>query len=515
VFEGSLVRRELEVVGGGLSDGLSSAVGQTCSDLKNGLSEFADSPLKATTRYLGDHWQDAVAGAAITMINPRGWGNAALMAYATRGLWQAVGKAAIDAGHSDTDVEDARAQLSLAVSHEGTAFLSSMPLTMVGGSFGKAGANAVFGKDLGAYDLITGKVKPADIGANLARMGDRLNPTPLRALVTDMDGTVGDFTLYFGRALEENVDRIHQTALDRGIQLSKADVLSDLGSVMGKERTHDFPWSLEKSSLRQKLNMTPDEFSTQVVKPFWEHMDATRESTLRPYDSVVNTLQHLKDQGVHIIVRTDAPDFIAMARARTLGLDKFADEFYPIQGRAASPQEFEHPSLYNLGEQRRLSLLKPGVDVETMEILPKSAEKPHVGPTAQRLKDLGYKPDEVAMIDDSRTKGGKFAQDLGVELSRLWGLEEPGKVKFYWAEYGNKPNAEIRHVFKALQPDDGAPKVGKVYPPIEYTAKQYSDILRLVHPYRALGQDIASSFAVAPNYWALSGYSLWPNQTDR
>jgi hypothetical protein len=102
--------REAEVVGGGLTDGLSRAGAQTWSDIQAGASNLYEAPLATTGTYLKNHWHEAGVGAAITFLNPRKWVMSLPVAYSMKGLITNTALAAWYAKDSDANPADLRAR---------------------------------------------------------------------------------------------------------------------------------------------------------------------------------------------------------------------------------------------------------------------------------------------------------------------------------------------------------------------------------------------------------------------
>jgi phosphoglycolate phosphatase-like HAD superfamily hydrolase len=507
-MEQSFFKRESAVVTDGIAPGLADAVTTTWSDLNQAKKDFAADPVKTTTTFLENHWQDAAVGAAITLANPRGLANVALTAYATRGLWSSTGSAMLQASDANADLTRVTGDLRKTVSHEGTAFLSSMPLAMVGGMAGKGAANAIFGKDMGAFDMLTGKVSGAEVKANLWNIADTVKPPKLKLLVTDIDGTMGPFTDYFAPAVRENVAKISAEH-----NIPETEVYHKIGAVMDKYRSHDYPWSLEQSGLPEKFNMTPEQFTTQVVEPFWKHMDVRREELLKPFDGVADSLDTLRANGVRIMARSDAPYYIGLARLHTMDLANRMDEFYALETAPPNPAAFSDPKLMEHGAKRVADFMAAEKPFEQTQALSKADEKPHIGNLQERMTELNVRPSQTAMFGDSRIKDG--------------GLAEAAGIKFFYAKFGAHPPAEYQSIFGKLAsgrdagpttslPDTMVP-AKKVYPPIYRTAASYSEILDLLHPKRdwsAITSGIVDNAVVRPSFKPLAAYSLPVDRND-
>ncbi|HEY9677458.1 MAG TPA: HAD hydrolase-like protein [Drouetiella sp.] len=502
-MEQSFFKRESAVLTDGVGAGLQDAVQTTWTDLKQAGKDLTTNPVEATKTYLANHWQDAAVGAVITLANPRGLANAALVAYGTRGFWGSTAKAMYDATDSSADMSKVTGDLKQTISHEGTAFISSMPLAMAGGVVGRAGANAVFGKDMGAFDMVTGKVTPAEVKANLWNVADTINPPKLKLLVTDIDGTMGPFADYFAPAVRENVTRMSSQ-----FNIPENEIYAKIGGVMDKYRSHDYPWSLEQSGLPQKLNMSPDQFTKEVVEPFWKTLDDKRAQFLKPFDGVPETLDTLRENGVHIMARSDAPYYIGLARLHTMDLARRTDSFYALDTPTPGVGSFSDKDLIPYGAKRVADFMNAEKPFQDTAVLDRqTGEKPHIGNLEDRMEALGVRPSQTAMFGDSRIKDGGLAKAAG--------------IKFFYAKFGAHPAAEYQDIFGKLAsgkdngpstslPDTMAPPK-KVYPPIYRTAASYSEILDLLKPKRdwsEIRSKVADNTFVLPSLKPLAGYSV-------
>src|SRR6202022_2362155 len=94
------------------------AAGQSISDAQKTAADLIKNPGATVQNYLDHHWVDLLAGTAITLINPRGLSNAALFAYASRGVWMPAGSAMIQAVSDNADTRKISADLRLNTKHE-------------------------------------------------------------------------------------------------------------------------------------------------------------------------------------------------------------------------------------------------------------------------------------------------------------------------------------------------------------------------------------------------------------
>lgn len=498
-MEAALFRREAEVLSEGLGAGLSEVAQTTWSDLKQAGNRLVDRPLDTTLDYLKNHWQDAVAGAVIAAVNPKGMANVMLVAWSMRGLGSATYDAMREAARPDADLAAAKSQLKEAVSHEGTAFLCAMPVAFAGSIVGRAGANAVFGRNMAAYDMLGGRVRPSEVKANLLELSDRLRPPRVKRLITDLDGTTYPFSDYFAPAIRDAVPE-----LARKTGMTQAEVYKSVGEIMEMRRTHDWPWVLEESELARRWKGTPQEFRAQVVEPYHQHLDRYRTQYLRPYEDVLPTMAELKRQGVEIYALSDAPAFIAKARAEGTGVSRYLDGLYALATPEAKLTDVRFLEALEHGRQRVDTLLNSPSDLRVTH-LPKAFEKPDRGGIAMIMENPPeLRPKEMLFIGDSRVKDGGAAHSMGIPYIR--------------ARYGSVIPAEYEAILATLRPDSSASPRAKVYPPMIAEAASYADILKFIEPkadYAGLTASLGRALLVMPRWKSSLGYDLAPGQDER
>lgn len=475
----TLLGREASVIAGGFVDGLSKAGSTTASDLGKGFEKFKEAPLAATSEYLQNHWQDAAVGAAITFLNPKKWANYALLAYSMRGVGYATYDAVTDAADPKANLNAARDKFANAISHEGTAFVSTLPMALAGGMVGRGAANSVFGKDLGALDLATGKVSMGQVKENLLSIKDTISPPPVKLVITDMDNTLAPFSHYFAQGVKKGMAELSQKT-----KIPEAELYPAVGKVMDLNRAHDYPWSLEVV-LGESLNvgkpggMTVAEFRKDIVDPFWNTIDKSLIENHKPYEGVVDTLKQLKARDIPVVVLSDAPGFIGLRRLANLGLDKngLVERLYALQNW--TPPTGLSAEMLAAGHQRVNSMLNIANELKEVKMIPQAWEKPHTDGFNALMKEYKVRPAETLMIGDSRVKDVGVAHNAG--------------SRGIWAEYGN-PNSIDEGILLRLRPlpenrpaPGTAPGSKKNYAPYLEAATSYKAVLNHLEPKTNLG----------------------------
>jgi FMN phosphatase YigB (HAD superfamily) len=507
----NLIQREIDVLGGGFVDGIGRAGSQTWKDLKQGGKDFVDDPLATTGRFIGNHWHEAVAGAAIAAMAPRKWMNTALLAFSLRGVATNTVRAGYMALDPNNDTSAIRNYYADAISHEGTAFLSSLPMTMVGGLAGKAGANAVFGKNMGALDLASGKVTMADVKTNLRAIGDTLNPPKVKLVVTDMDNTLSNFSKYEALGVREGISNMSAKLNAMGHPVKESELYQWIGKEMDLARSHDYPWSVELA-LGQRLNvgkpggMTYQQFRTEISEPFWKTMDDSLAKNLHLFEGptgVTNSLAALKDQGIPVVVLSDAPANMALKRLTAMGLDNKVERLYALHNWK-EPTGLA-PEMLALGRERLQAHLNTPHQLKEFRIIPKEWEKPHAQGFKALMEHYGVRGSEVLMIGDSRVKDLGVAQNSG--------------ARAIWAEYGNPP-AVYENILNRLRPYDSSnpspstkPGRPKQYPPMLEQAESWGAVLNHLAPqrnYYDIGSGLAKSLWIRPAWQPALGFDPIP-----
>lgn len=535
--------REVNAVGGGLIDGLVKTGSTTLSDISDGAKAFAHNPLSATGDYLSHHWQEGVAGAAISMIAPRAWVNKLLIAYSMRGLAASTGRTMLMAADSSNNVSDVRNFYSDSVAHEGTAFLSSLPMTMAGGLAGKAGANALFGKDMGLTDAflksktpdgeLTGPAVNAEsVKSNLTDIRYKVLPPEVKRVYTDMDNTILDFSTFESKGVEKGIAQVAKNLADAGHPISEETLYKSIGGEMDKARSHDFPWSVElalSKHLRvgEPGGMSVEKFNDLAVKPFWSAIDGSRRDNISLLPGAEDAILKLRQQGKEIVIVSDAVADAALLRAKAA---KFSDGSPLIDhiDRMYALNNVKEPTglsdeLLAHGRARVAAALADAPAKFTA--VPKHWEKPN--PSSFEL-DLAQHPGsdgkpldprETIMIGDSRTKDVKVAGNAGIIAT--WRRGEPNNA--LWAQYGDPvvggSPEQILTRLRPLPEQEGAPtgSAPKVYPSQLEAATSYTDILKYLKPkadYGYLAESLGKSLMVTPPWQASLGYSWQPSLSD-
>lgn len=503
----SVLSAEADVLLGGLSDGLRRAGSRTVQDLGKAAHDFADHPLTFSVTYLKNHWQDAAAGAVIGVMSPRKLVNAALIAYSSRGIATRAYNAAVLAADPTVDTVKARAYFSSGVASEGSAFLSSLPMAMAGGMVGKAGANAVFGKGMGAGDLLTGRVGTNDVKANLWNIRDGVRPPAIKVVVSDLDNTLFDshevLAKGFSKAMTETAGRtgIAESRLYElmGKEMERVYTANNPGVITSKTppiarlyMATDCPWSIElalKDELKigQPGGMSVADFRRKIDEPFWNTIDKTVTGELKVFDTVVDTLAELKNRGLPVVGLSDASAQAAMQRLSTAGLSVGPIDRLFALSAPAEPAGLP-AGLTDFGRARVADLLSRENSFKEFRILPENWEKPKPNGMQEIMSRYNVRPRQLLMIGDSQRKDLGVAHNVGAPA--------------VWAKYGTH-SPQLQAVLEKLHPaKKGAHgfTVEKT-PSGDAVAEHFSDLLDHLNPkpnYVQFSKNAIKGLAVRP-----------------
>lgn len=484
--------RERQVLAGGFVEGLGKAAQTTWSDLKEGAAKLADHPVETTGHYLKEHWSEAAVGALITFINPRGAANLALLAYSLRGLGVSTFEAARMAADKDVDLRDARNYYSSAISHEGSAFLASLPMTMAGGMAGRIGGNAIFGKNMGASDLLSGKVSLSDVKENLWNIHDAVRPPSVKLLVTDMDDTLLSTEKHNALGIKRGISE-----LSASTGLSEDVLYKTIGVEMEKFHSRSYPWTMElalaeKLKVGQPGGMSYEQFRTGISDPFWKTMDRTLAEHLTLFDGVRPSLEQLKARGIPVVILSDASASAGLRRATHLGLDKGLVERLYVLRNPEEPTGLPLELLQH-GRDRLSSALSARNEFKEFGILPREWEKPRTGGLDSLMRQYRLRPSEVLMVGDNLRRDMGVAADAGTR-----GL---------WYAGSKTKTPEFQAIFDRLKPDDAAwtakaPKTAESQLSGKFPAiTNYRQVLDYLNPkadYQAVAAGIARALLVRP-----------------
>ncbi len=286
----------------------------------------------------------------------------------------------------------------------------------------------------------------------------------VKLVITDVDGTLASFWDYFVPSIRDFMRDVSSRS-----QTSVMELAHDIGTVIERRGTHEYPWLLEETEFAWKhYSKRPDEFIENFVKPFWQIVDANRAKYLHPYPRVLETLSQLKEAGVKIVALSDAPEYMARVRNKQI-FDGLLDAVYSLETHEPSADDVYKPISFEHGRERVQALREATAELKTaLHILPLSFEKPNPQGLDKVLKDFDVFPQETVFVGDSLAKDGMVAASRG--------------IPFVWAHYGHSLPAEYDEIVNFSLKPKGPTPIQKRLPAslVTAVAARYDDILSVI-----------------------------------
>lgn len=243
-------------------------------------------------------------------------------------------------------------------------------------------------------------------------------PPPIKAVVTDMDGTLYSWVDYIVPALEAMVSSLEHTT-----GMPRIRIVQSLKEVYEKHGSNEYAFAIQESPIFKEFNYDFDSFNALVIFPARRAFSEARRRYLRPYRGVLTALEGLRERGVKIIALTDAPRGPAERRLKQLEFDVLFDGLYTLEG-------FPVPDLVEeqVKEREKEGYYRSKVPVVVE--LPEDHEKPSPAGLERAMADFDLNKDEVLMVGDNIKKDMAAAAAAG--------------VVGVWAEYGTYISPEYR-----------------------------------------------------------------------
>ncbi len=244
----------------------------------------------------------------------------------------------------------------------------------------------------------------------------------IRLVVTDMDNTLYSWIDYIVPAVEAMVDSV-----TRSTQWPRLKVIQSLKSVYTHYESNEYPFALQESSLYREF----EEFSSfdkLVIDPARAAFSHARNKYLKPYKTVIETLETLSSLGIDVVALTDAPRNPAEQRVKKLGFDRWLKALYTMPG-FEFPADGKGQALVagDIVKKQTQGVYQAACPVVE---LPKAYEKPHTAGLLQIFERFKVKPHEALFVGDSLKKDVALAQAVGcVDV---------------WAEYGTYVSLDYR-----------------------------------------------------------------------
>lgn len=211
-----------------------------------------------------------------------------------------------------------------------------------------------------------------------------------KLLITDLDDTLYDWSGFFVPAfyaMAEEIAGITGIAMDQLLHEYR-EVHQSLGTV-------EFPYAtLRLPSIRACFSGMETAQMKEALRPAFKKFNGIRDSRLRLFPGVAETLEALAARGLTIIGYTESSQENGFYRLQKLGADGFFKRVYAC--------ESQFQSAYGSNEKVRTVRTK----------------KPNVNVLLDICRKEGRTPAEVAYVGDSLTKDMYMAKKAGV--TALW-----------------------------------------------------------------------------------------------
>ncbi len=273
-----------------------------------------------------------------------------------------------------------------------------------------------------------------------------------KLLITDLDDTLYDWSGFFVPAfyaMAEEIAGITGIAMDQLLHEYR-EVHQSLGTV-------EFPYAtLRLPSIRACFTGMETAQMKEALRPAFKKFNGIRDSRLRLFPGVAETLEALAARGLTIIGYTESSQENGFYRLQKLGADGFFKRVYAC--------ESQFQSAYGSNEKvRTVRTKKPNVDV-LLDICRKE----------------GRTPAEVAYVGDSLTKDMYMAKKAGV--TALWARYPREDTDYYeklcaitsWTQEDFEREERLRrHMEQAdLKPDHILTSFSQL-PSILFPGKEY------------------------------------------
>lgn len=293
----------------------------------------------------------------------------------------------------------------------------------------------------------------------------------IQLVMTDMDLTLTDaFWAYFIPTMESEVPRIAKLIGEPDLD----KISREIGRVVNLYGTHEYPWLLELTWLRQRFQGDSRQFREQVVEPFWATLELNRSRYSQAYPFVKETLVALRDAGIPVVIVSDGPMYMVLARAKQTGIDELVSGIYALETVEPGPECGLSDEDLEAGRKRVSKLMGTSVKCP-FRVLPKHCEKPSDGGARIAMADFGVSDGaQCLFVGDSLKKDGGAAKAIG--------------AGFIWAVYGLYSITPRGHVLVdvKMNPEGSAPApknqpggsfMPQVYPPMLAAAPYFAEVL--------------------------------------
>lgn len=296
---------------------------------------------------------------------------------------------------------------------------------------------------------------------------------PNKLIVLDIDNTVFNWVEYYVACMCAMMDKVSLlTGLDRKI------LFEESRPVFEREGSIEYPFLIQQ--LPSVINYYQHDVArllAEAVEEGRKAFNTTAETTLKPYDDVIQTLEAVKAQypDMPIIALTDAPRYVAMWKLNKLGLLRFFSAVYGLPDPSIpideKTQEVKVDKEILLKHLQKSKFGFEGL----IRILPDDYEKPGTKGLKTVLMDFEMESHlgDVLWVGDNLRKDVGLGKRLGVHTG--------------WARYGTEIRPESKDLLLQFSPMGNVAKnvaldpKNSESPQPDFELNSFTDIIQAIH----------------------------------
>ncbi|MBC7660957.1 MAG: HAD family hydrolase [Chitinophagaceae bacterium] len=294
-----------------------------------------------------------------------------------------------------------------------------------------------------------------------------------KLIVLDIDNTVFNWVEYYVACMCAMMDKV---SLLTGIP---RDVLfEESRPVFEREGSIEYPFLIQElPSVVAYYEHDIPRLMSEAVHAGRQAFNTAAETSLKPYDDVIETLQNVKTlyPEVPIIALTDAPRYVAMWKLNKLGLLKYFSAVYGLPDpNIPIDEETQEVKVEKEILLKHLQKSKFGF-VGRIRILPEDYEKPGT----KGLKTVLMDHDMESHLSDVLWIGDNLRKDVG--LGKRLGVHTG------WARYGTVIRADAIDILLQFSPRSNIAKnvaldpMSAESPQPDITLESFSDIIQAIN----------------------------------
>lgn len=262
-------------------------------------------------------------------------------------------------------------------------------------------------------------------------------------VVTDLDNTLYDWVTFFVTSFYRMVAKASEI-----LNVNEETLLDELRTVHRRYHDSEYPFALLETAVVQARfgNLSRLEMKQQLDPAFRAFNDA-RDSTLRLYPSVHETLAALQQAGTIVVGHTEASAPNAFFRLRKLHCLHFVSRLYALE-HIGEDHPVVEKSLRFQEERERVHFLRA------------DQRKPNPAILLTICREHGVSPSQVLYVGDSVSRDIGMAKEAGTwSAFAEYGLAYDKALwtklvrVTHWSEEDVRRNEEARKLYGNTRPD--------------------------------------------------------------